>query len=131
MIRKEPYATEQEIKKRVIHYNDIPLLELAPGSKTHLIAGEQAVLSILTMSANSYFPIHQHEAEQIMIVLEGHLEHIIDGKIYRVGKGDVVILPSNIPHGAYIGEVDCRVIDIFAPPRQDLVTKAKEVAINR
>ena len=131
MIRKEPYATEKEIKERVIHYNDIPLLELAPGSKTHLIAGEQAVLSILTMSANSYFPIHQHEAEQIMIVLEGHLEHIIDGKIYHVGKGDVVILPSNIPQGAYIGDVDCRVIDIFAPPRQDLVTKAKEVAINR
>ena len=131
MIRKEPYATEKEIKERVIHYNDIPLLELAPGSKTHLIAGEQAVLSILTMSANSYFPIHQHEAEQIMIVLEGHLEHIIDGKIYHVGKGDVVILPSNIPHGAYIVDVDCRVIDIFAPPRQDLVTKAKEVAINR
>ena len=131
MIRKEPYATEKEIKERVIHYNDIPLLELAPGSKTHLIAGEQAVLSILTMSANSYFPIHQHEAEQIMIVLEGHLEHIIDGKIYHVGKGDVVILPSNIPHGAYIADVDCRFIDIFAPPRQDLVTKAKEVAINR
>ena len=110
----------------MIRYADIPLTELAPGSMSHLVVGEQAVVSFLTIPANSHFPVHRHEAEQIMIVLEGHMDDIIDGKLYRVGKGDVVILPSNIPHGGYIGEVDCRVIDIFAPPRADLVAKAKE-----
>ena len=126
MAEREPYATEEEFKKRVIHYADIPLSELAPGSMSHLVVGEQVVVSFLTMPANSYFPVHQHEAEQIMIVLDGYLDHIIEGKLYRVEKGDVDILPSNIPHGAYIREVDCRVIDIFAPPRADLVAKSKE-----
>jgi len=93
---------------------------------SHLVLGDQAVVSFLTMSANSHFPVHQHEAEQIMIVLDGYMDEIIEGKLYRVKKGDVLILPSNIPHGGYIREVNCRVIDIFAPPRADLVRKAKE-----
>ena len=126
MAEQEPRATDEERRKRVIRYADVPLTEMAEGAMSHLVVGEQAVVSILTMEAGSYFPIHQHEAEQIMIVLDGYLDHIIDGKQYRVGKGDVVILPSNIPHGAYLRDVDCSVIDIFAPPRADLVTKAKE-----
>ena len=126
MTGKETYASDEERKKRVIRYADVPTSELAPGSMSHLVAGEQAVVSFLTMPANSHFPVHQHEAEQIMIVLDGHLDAIIEGKLYRVEKGDVVILPSNIPHGGHIREVDCRVIDIFAPPRADLVAKAKE-----
>ena len=126
MAEREPYATEEEHKKRVVRYEDIPPSELAPGAMSHLVVGEQAVVSILTMPANSHFPVHRHEAEQIMIVLEGNLDHIIDGKRYRVEEGNVVVLPSNIPHGGDIGEVDCRVIDIFAPPRADLIAKAQE-----
>jgi quercetin dioxygenase-like cupin family protein len=126
MSKQEPYATEEEFRKRVVHYPDIPPTELAPASMSHLVVGEQAVVSFLTMPAKAYFPVHQHEAEQIMIVLDGYMDEIIEGKLYRVKKGDVLILPSNIPHGGQIREVDCRVIDIFAPPRADLVEKAKK-----
>jgi quercetin dioxygenase-like cupin family protein len=126
MAESEPYATEDEFKKRIVRYADVPTAELAPGCMSHLVAGEQAVISFLTMPANAYFPVHQHEAEQIMIMLDGYLDEIIDGKLYRVEKGDVIILPSNIPHGGYIRDVDCRVIDIFAPARADLVEKARE-----
>ena len=122
----EVYATEEERKERVVRYSEIPTWELAPGCMSHLVAGEQAVVSFLTMPANSHFPIHQHEAEQIMIILDGYLDSIIDGKMYRAEKGDVVILPSNVPHGGHIRDVDCKVIDIFAPPRSDLVEKAKK-----
>ncbi len=34
MDRKEPYATEEEYNQRVIHYRDVPLIELGPGKKT-------------------------------------------------------------------------------------------------
>lgn len=126
MVEKEPFATEEEFRKRVYHYPDIPPTELAPGSMSHLIAGDKVVVSFLTMPAGAHFPVHKHEAEQIMIVLEGYCDEIIEGKLYRVRSGDVIMLPSNIEHGAYLREVDCRVIDIFAPPRPDLVEKARK-----
>ena len=125
MAEKEPNATAEEYKKRVIHYPDVPLTELAPGQMSHLVFGEQAVVSFLNVPAGSYFPVHQHEAEQIMIVLEGHVDEIIEGKLYPVKGGDVIVLPSNIPHGGRARDEDCRVIDIFAPPRADLVAKAR------
>lgn len=126
MADKEPYATEEELKKRVVHYPDVPLTELVPGSTSHLVVGQRILVSFLTMPANSYFPPHRHEAEQIMTVLEGYVDEIIEGKLYSAKKGDVLILPSNIEHGAYIGEVDCRVIDIFSPPREDYLEKLKK-----
>ncbi|UCD72406.1 MAG: cupin domain-containing protein [Syntrophobacterales bacterium] len=118
-----PFASDQEFKKRVVHYPDIPLTELVPGSNTHLIFGDKIMVSFLTMSANSYFPPHRHEAEQIMIVIDGYADEIVDGKLYRLERGDVILLPSNIEHGAYLREVDCRAIDIFSPPREDFRDK--------
>jgi len=118
-----PFASDQEFKRRVMHYPDIPLVELVPGSNTHLVFGDKITVSFLTMSANSYFPPHRHEPEQIMIVLDGYADEIVEGRLYRLQKGDVILLPSNIEHGAYLREVDCRVIDIFSPPRQDFRDK--------
>jgi quercetin dioxygenase-like cupin family protein len=126
MSGKESYASEEEFGKRVIHYPHVPLTELVPGSNSHLVFGERAMVSFLTMSANSYFPPHRHEAEQIMTVMEGYMDEIIEGKLYRVKKGDVIILPSNIEHGGRLREVDCKVVDIFIPPREDYREKYRK-----
>jgi quercetin dioxygenase-like cupin family protein len=122
----EPYATEEEFQQRIVHYPDVPLAELVPGTTSHIVPGERALVSFLTMSANSVFPPHRHEAEQIMIVLDGYMDEIIEGKLYRVKKGDVIVLPSNVEHGGYIREVDCKAIDIFTPPRQDYLEKCRK-----
>ena len=68
-----------------------------------------------------------------MIVLEGYCDEIIEGKLYRVQKGDVIILPPNVEHGAYIRDVDVYAIDIFGSPRGDYMMKMMQnmVTINK
>ena len=61
-----------------------------------------------------------------MIVLDGSCDEIIEGKLYRVKKGDVIILPSNIEHGAYIGDQDVQVIDVFGDVRSDYLLKMQQ-----
>ena len=119
----EPVATAEEFKARVLRQVDLPATELVKGSNSRLVVGEQAMISFLKMDAHSYFAPHRHVQEQIMIVLDGYCDEIIQGKIYRVTKGDVVILPSNVEHGAYIGDEDCYAIDVFGAPRSDYMMK--------
>lgn len=125
----EPVATPEEFKLRVIHQPDLPETELVKGSNSRLVIGEQAMISFLKMDAHSYFAPHSHPQEQIMIVLDGYCDEIIAGKLYRVKKGDVVILPSGVEHGAYIGDEDVHVIDVFGGPRGDYMMKMMQVMV--
>ncbi len=126
MERKEPYASQEEFRKRVIHYPDVPFVELFPGAKSHIVSAEKITLSFITMEANSHFAIHRHESEQMMIVVDGEMDEIVEGKLYHIKEGDIILLPSNIEHGGHTYDKDCRAIDVFSPPRNDLVAKVKK-----
>lgn len=117
-------ATQKDRQKHIVRpYEEVPLTELVPGSLSHLIGGKNVTISFLTMKAGSAFKLHSHPQEQIMIVIEGYCDEIIEDKMYRVKKGDVIYLPANIKHGAFIREIDCKAIDIFSPPREDYKQK--------
>ena len=127
MEKKEPYATQEEYDRSITHYHKVPLIDLVPGIKSHIVYAERIMLSFLTAQPNSYMHNHRHEPEQLMVILEGALDLVIEGKLYHMEKGDVVTLPSNVDHAAYVSERGCTVIDIFSPPRQDFIEKLEEV----
>ncbi len=82
--------------------------------------------AVLDQKPNSYFAPHKHDVEQVMIVLDGEQDEIVEGKLYHLKKGDVIVLPAGTEHGGYIPEAGCKAIDIFCPPRKDLVDKARK-----
>jgi len=127
MEKKEPYATEEEFNQRVIRYRDVPIVELFPGVKSHIVSTKRMTVNFLTEAPNSQSAIHHHESEQIMIVTDGACDMTVDGKLYHLEEGDVIILPSNLEHGTYVSDRGLRAIDVFSPPRQDIVAKLEEV----
>lgn len=127
MENKEPYATQEEFNQRVVRYQDIPAIELRSGAKSHIVSGEKVMVSFVTAEPNSHGPVHHHDYEQIMIVTDGAVDMIVEGKLYHLEKGDVIIYPPNMEHGSYISDKGCSAIDIFSPPRQDLMGKLEEV----
>jgi gluconolactonase len=121
-MREEDFkeASAEDRRKYVVQpYEGVPLTKLVPGSTSHLVSGDRVMVSFLAMEAGSTFDLHSHPEEQIMIVLEGYCDEVIEDKMYRVAKGDVIWLPSNIKHGGFVRDVDCKIIDVFAPPRSD------------
>jgi len=120
-------ATSTERKRYVLRpREEVPITELVKGSNSHLVRGSNLMLSFLTMKAGSVFELHSHPEEQIMVVLEGYCDEVIEDKMYRVGPGDVLHLPANVRHGAFLREVDCKALDIFAPARADYAAKFKD-----
>jgi len=127
MERKEPYAGQEEFTKRVVRYRDIPLIELGPGAKAHLVSAERITISFITQEPDCHFNTHHHESEEIVIVLDGERDEIVEGKLYPIKAGDVLIVPSNSEHGSYTYDRGCKVIEVFSPPRKDLVAKLEKV----
>lgn len=127
MERKEPYANQEEFNRRVAFCRDIPLIEIKPGVKSHIISAEKITVSFVEGEPNAFVPIHHHESEQITIVTNGACDFIVDGKLYHLEEGDTIILPSNAEHGAYLLDKGCHLTEVFSPPRQDYMAKLEAV----
>jgi quercetin dioxygenase-like cupin family protein len=102
------------------HYSwdDIPLDVLSDTISRKMITGERTMIAQLFIKKGGVVPTHHHENEQISYILEGILEFEFADKTVVLKKGDVLVIPSNVPHKATALE-DTVDIDVFTPPRQD------------
>jgi quercetin dioxygenase-like cupin family protein len=100
------------------HLEDIPVKQLLPGFFGKMIHGESSSLVFWDIKKGSVLLEHAHIHEQITHIVEGELEMVIGGKKYLFTAGSVHVIPSLVPHSA-LAITDCRVIDSFAPARDD------------
>jgi quercetin dioxygenase-like cupin family protein len=87
-----------------------------------IITGEKAMVAQVFLAKGAVVPEHHHESEQITYILEGALQFEIEGQLIVVGKGQVLRIPSHVPHKAVALE-DTLDLDIFSPIRQDWIAK--------
>jgi unsaturated pyranuronate lyase len=86
-----------------------------------VIAGEKAMVAQVFIAKGGVVPEHQHESEQLTYILEGALQFQIEGRQIVVSAGQVLRIPSNVPHRAVALE-DTLDLDIFSPIRTDWLT---------
>ncbi|MFM9996293.1 MAG: cupin domain-containing protein [Phycisphaerales bacterium] len=105
----------------VSRWSDLPVDRPMPLLERRRVIGDKAMISHITLRRGFIVPTHQHENEQFSAVLSGRLRFGLgaDGTPQRrevtVGPGEVIHLPSNLPHSAEALE-DTVVLDIFSPP---------------
>jgi quercetin dioxygenase-like cupin family protein len=87
-----------------------------------VISGEKAMIAQVFLKKDAVVPEHHHESEQITYILEGALKFELEGKEVVVRKGEVLHIPSHVPHRAVALE-DTLDLDVFAPIRMDWLTK--------
>ena len=92
-----------------------------------LFTGQRMMLAQVYLEKGAVVPTHQHENEQLTWVLEGALRFWIGDaetgvEKLVVGAGEVLYIPSNVPHKAEALEYTLDV-DVFSPPRQDWLEK--------
>jgi quercetin dioxygenase-like cupin family protein len=107
-------------KLQHIRFEDMPVERLNPLLDRQFVAGEKSMLARVVLRRGCVVPMHSHENEQITYILEGALKFIIEGKEYVVRAGEVLVIPSHLPHSAEALE-DTLDLDIFCPPRADWI----------
>ena len=89
-----------------------------------LFTGERMMLAQVYLDEGAVVPWHSHENEQLTWVLQGALEFWVgeegspDVRKVVVEAGDLLFIPSNVPHKA-VALADTLDVDVFSPPRQD------------
>ena len=75
-------------------------------------------MGLLGCQKGSVVEKHNHIHEQIMHVVEGEFEFTLDRKTKKYSNGDVVVIPSNIPHSGK-ALTNCKLMDVFSPVREE------------
>lgn len=107
----------------VPHYrwDEIPAEQLKGGITRKLVTGERMMIAHVHLTKGDEVPQHHHENEQLTYILSGALKFWFgaDGEQELVVRaGEVIVIPSNLPHRALALE-DTLDVDVFCPPRQD------------
>jgi quercetin dioxygenase-like cupin family protein len=102
-------------------WEDLPKEMLKPDLGRRLISTERMMLAHVYLEKGCLVPMHSHENEQLTYILEGALRFWLGEdaeEVVDVAAGEVLHIPSNLPHKAEALETTLDV-DIFCPPRQD------------
>lgn len=106
----------------------LPSAEFVPGLRFQPVLGDGSLVNFVHFDKFTEAPLHAHEEEQIVVVLEGEFDFEIDGEVRTMKPGDVAVLPPWVPHGARTQDNTCFEVDVFTPPRKTLLDLAAEAA---
>jgi quercetin dioxygenase-like cupin family protein len=103
-------------------WESVPLEVMSTLISRKVISGQKAMVAQVFLKKDAVVPEHHHESEQITYILEGALKFELEGQEVMVRQGEVLHIPSNVPHRAVALE-DTLDLDIFSPIRTDWLTK--------
>ena len=103
---------------RVHRWDEIALEKITEMISQKIVAGEREMLAQIYLKRGALVPMHSHESEQMTYILQGALRVVVGGEEMTVREGEVLHIPSWIPHQAEALE-DTFELDVFSPVRQD------------
>lgn len=109
---------------RHARWDEMPKERVTDHITRRLFTGERMMLAHVYLDKGAVVPRHSHDNEQLTYILEGALRFWLgdpeEGEVRElvVSAGEVLYIPSNVPHRAEALE-DTFDVDVFSPPRQD------------
>ncbi len=107
---------------KYIAWKNVEHEQLNPLIGREMVVGDKIMLARVLLKKGAHVPMHHHHNEQVTYILEGALKFAIDGREIVVRAGEVLYIPSNMPHEAWALE-DTVDLDVFDPPREDWLNK--------
>ena len=103
---------------QITTWDEFPALEYVPNVFRQAVCGEKVMMTKITYKGEVTIPLHKHEAEQIMIVVQGRLWATVGDEEQEIGPGALLIINSNVLHAfRKLSEEDVIFHEAFAPIR--------------
>ncbi|MEW5982152.1 MAG: cupin domain-containing protein [Acidobacteriota bacterium] len=114
-----------ESRARQCRWDEIELEKVTEMISRKIVSGEREMLAQIYLKKGALVPMHEHESEQMSYVLQGALKFLIDGEEIVIREGEVLHIPSMVPHQAEALE-DTFELDVFSPIRQDWLDRTDD-----
>ncbi len=102
-------------------WDDMPQTEMTPQIRRRVVSGEKVMSVQFIINKGAVISEHKHPHEQISHMISGAVEFDVAGEKRIIRGGEVLHIPSNVPHSAVALE-DSVNIEIFSPPREDFLS---------
>jgi len=99
-------------------WDEIALEKVTEMISRKIVSGEREMMAQIYLKRGALVPIHTHESEQMTYILQGALRFLVDGEEIIVREGEVLHIPSRLPHQAEALE-DTLELDVFSPVRTE------------
>ncbi len=94
-------------------------MDRAPGVVVPILTdGAMAMVVDVDIAPGAVVPMHTHPHEQTGTLISGRMRFEIGEETFDLEPGDAWSIPGGVPHEA-TGIEHCRVVECFAPPRED------------
>ena len=101
-----------------IELNTLKEKEYFPGFRGRMVHTDNMTLAYWNIAEGCDLPEHSHPHEQVVNVMDGTLELVVDGQSHILKNGTVFVIPSNVKHSGK-AHTFCRVLDVFNPVREN------------
>lgn len=113
---------------QTISWDEVELETVNPQMQRRIVTGERVTVARIYFKDGFLVPLHSHEQEQVTQVISGRMRFSIGAdreKVVDLGPGDVIVIPSNVPHEALcMGDVE--EMDTWSPRRDDWLNKTDD-----
>jgi quercetin dioxygenase-like cupin family protein len=110
---------------RLNRWDEIALEKITEMVSRKIIPGDRVMLAHVYLKRGALVPLHRHDSEQMTYVLQGALRAEVDGVEFTVREGEVLHVPSGVPHQAEALD-DTLELDVFSPGREDWLAETGE-----
>ena len=102
----------------IIDHTHVPEVPWRPGYRKWDVTlaehGVSSSLSLNTAEPGTGAPLHTHEIDELIMIMEGVLEVRINGEIHTVEKDHTVVIPPGAEHGfTVVGDRNAALIVFF------------------
>jgi quercetin dioxygenase-like cupin family protein len=121
-------TAQSTAKGNWVQWDELEPIEMVPGLNFQPVVGDKVMVNFVSFDPHTEAPVHWHVEEQITYVMDGEFEFEVAGEKRILRRGQAVVIPSNVPHGARTHDSTCVEIDVFHPPRQGVLDAMKLAA---
>src|SRR5918911_719742 len=79
-------------------WDEIALEKITEMISRKIVSGEREMVAQIYLKRGALVPIHAHDSEQMTYILQGALRFVIDGEEITVREGEILHIPSRVPH---------------------------------